>query len=781
MKKILLFAAVSVALSASAEVLTPAQALERVRQVTELTDNGAVRRMTARNAAVAIPVRTVSSAAGLPQLYLFADGENGLMIVSAESESEALMGYTDSYSPDQQVPPALEYMISCYAAEIEAVRAGVVTYAAESVFDLNSPAISPICTTRWDQGAPYNAMCPMLNGQRSVTGCVATAMAQVLKTYEYPEKCSGGTFSYFWEENNTTLSMNFNEVTLDWADMGDRYTAEESAPAVAELMKAVAYSAQMGFSPYASGAHGIDMAVGLIRNFDYDCTLTYERREWYSLGEWHQKVYDVLASGHALYYDGVNPGYTSAHAFVVDGYQGDGLFHLNWGWGGMSDGYFRLTALDPAAQGIGGSTAGYDREQGAIFNMIPGGTTNVSDAPYVFFMTTGFRSARTTSKLNANTSFLASSGGGIYNCGPNTVEKFKLAVKFVKSTGEIFWFSSESLYGKCAPYSGVTGTFSCYLTDELTEGSYMVSPAVYNPTTGKYYDVKYPVGAGGTFGAEISGNTITFSTAQKSSLSAVEVTIPEVIYQNTPFEIKATLLNPGPEEYYGPVTVKLFKKGTSTEVAILGNVVVSAVPGEPVDAAAYFKLEGTSVAVGEYDLGMIDQYSNEVTERVAVTLEEEMPQGTPTCKSMRATNKAQDQLTFRMNLSCTGGMYINPVYVVLTEYGGSNVLTYFASPTVTLDPNGGIVSVYASCDFHQGTPGARYTAYPYYVYNGNIVQMGGSKISFYLEEPTSGIDNIEGGESAPVEYYDLGGRRVVEPKNGIYIRKQGSEVTKVVL
>ena len=471
----------------------------------------------------------------------------------------------------------------------------------------------------------------------------------------------------------------------------------------------------------------------------------------------------------------------SAHAFVVDGYQGDGLFHLNWGWGGMSDGYFRLTALDPAAQGIGGSTAGYDREQGAIFNMIPGGTTNVSDAPYVFFMTTGFRSARTTGKLNANVSFLASGGGGIYNCGPNTVEKFKLAVKFVKSTGEIFWFSSESLYGKCAPYSGVTGTFSCYLTDELTDGSYMVSPAVYNPTTGKYYDVKYPVGAGGTFGAEISGNTITFSTAQKSSLSAVEVTIPEVIYQNTPFEIKATLLNPGPEEYYGPVTVKLFKKGTSTEVATLGNVVVSAVPGEPVDVAAYFKLEGTSVAVGEYDLGMIDQYSNEVTERVAVTLEEEMPQGTPTCKSMRATNKAQDQLTFRMNLSCTGGMYINPVYVVLTEYGSNEVLTYFASPTVTLDPNGGIVSVYASCDFHQGTPGARYTAYPYYVYNGNIVQMGGSKISFYLEEPTSGIDNIEGGESAPVEYYDLGGRRVVEPKNGIYIRKQGSEVTKVVL
>lgn len=785
MKKILLTAAVAASLTAYAEVLTPAQALMRVEQSSEFLGNPTVRRMAARNTSTAMPLQTISSAAGVPQLYLFADGDNGLMILSAESEAEALVGYTDSYAPNQPIPPAMEYMLGCYAAEIDALRDGMVTYSANETFNLDSPEISPICTTKWDQGAPYNAMCPLLGGQRSVTGCVATAMAQVLKTYEYPKQCKGGNFSYSWEmNNNSNLSMNFDEVTLDWDEMADKYSSGESAPAVAELMKALGYASKMEYSPYASGTHGSDMAAGLVRNFDYDCTLSYELRSWYPLGEWLQKVYDVIAGGHPLYYDGANPDNSAAHAFVVDGYKGDGLFHLNWGWGGMSDGYFRLTALDPAAQGIGGSTAGYDREQGAMFNLIPGATTNSANAPLVFFMVTGFRTSQISGKVNSNIAFYAPGGGGIYNNGPVKVDRACLGVKFTKSTGETYYFHNSSTLSNIAPYSGVVCDFSCYVSNVITNGSYTVSPAVYNPTTAEYFDVRVPVGKGGTISADVTDGKIIFTNSSNATLTAEELVIPETIHQNTAFELSAKLTNPGKDDYYGPVVVKLYKTGTSTVAATLGNMVVSAGPGESVDIAAYFRLNGTSTPVGQYEVAMTDQNGSYISEHILVTVEAAVPKGIPACKSLRAVNKKQDELTFRLSLSCTGGKYVDPVYIMLTEYGKKDFIAQFASPVVTLDPDVGLTTLEFTCNFADGVPGARYTAYPYYIYDSvtnTVAQMQGSSISFYLEE-SSAIEDIDAdAAAAPVEYFDLEGRRVIEPKNGVYIRKQGSEVSKVVL
>lgn len=780
MKKLLLCATLAASLTASAEVLTPEQALLRLEESATQLNTPAVRRVTAQNAIVAMPVKTVSSAAGIPQLYLFNDGDNGLVLVSAESEVEPLLGFTDAYTPGTPLPPAMEYMMDCYAAEIEALRNDAVTYSAESTFDLNSPAIAPICTTKWDQGSPYNAMCPTLGGQPTYTGCVATAMAQVLKTYEYPAQCSGGSFSYHWGNNNSLLSMNFNDVVLDWDEMGDKYTASESAPAVAELMKAVAYSAQMGFGTGASGTHSYHMATGLVRNFDYDTTLSHEKREWYPLGQWQQMVYDVLKSGHGVYYDGANPDNTAAHAFVVDGYRGDGLFHLNWGWGGMSDGYFRLTALDPSAQGIGGSTAGYDRGQGAIFNMKPGAVTSADEAPLIFFMITGFKATKSTGKVNSEITFRAPGDGGLYNNGPNTVKKANPAVKFTKSTGEAYWFKSTGYMSNVAPYSGMKCNYSCYISD-LTDGTYTVSPAVYNPNTEEYFDVRYPIGMGGKFTAEVSGTSITFSSSVEATLVAEEVSIPDAISQNTPFELTARLTNPGNEDYHGPIYVQLYKPGSSTKTASLGAMVVSAAPGETVSLSAFFKLEGTSVSVGDYEIALLDQNNSPITDRISVTLEEEKPEGTPSCQSLRVTNKKQDQLTFRMSLKCTGGDYINSVYVVITEYGKNQVLTYFASPIVQLKSGASAKSVDIVCDFADGVPGARYKAYPYYNYrNQGLVQMGGSSVAFYLEEATA-IEEIEDNTTAPVEYFDLEGRRVNEPQNGIFIRKQGSSVSKVIL
>jgi len=118
--------------------------------------------------------------------------------------------------------------------------------------------LPPICKTKWNQNAPYNNLCPTVGTTNCVTGCVATAVAQVLKTYEYPTQCSGGTYSYTWTANNSqTLSLNYDEVTLDWANMLDTYDAsatDEQKNAVATLMKAVGYGVNMGYTTSESGA-----------------------------------------------------------------------------------------------------------------------------------------------------------------------------------------------------------------------------------------------------------------------------------------------------------------------------------------------------------------------------------------------------------------------------------------------------------------------------------------------------------------------------------------------
>ncbi len=736
MKKIFLCAALAASLTVSAEVLTPAQALMRLEQSSESQSNPAVRRMAARNVSAAMPVRTVSSDAGVPQLYLFADGNEGLMLLSAESEAESLIGYTDSYTPGDALPPALEYMMECYAAEIDALRAGEVTFSSTNAFNVNSPAISPICTTKWNQGAPYNALCPTLSGRTSVTGCVATAMAQVLKTYEYPQRCSGGSYSYSWRNGNKTLSLNFNDVELDWASMADSYGSNESAPEVAELMKAVGYAAQMNYSPDASGASGVLLAEGLVRNFDYDCTLSYECREWYPLAQWQQMVYDEIAGGHALYYDGANPDNTSGHAFVVDGYKSDGLFHLNWGWGGMSDGYFRLTALDPSAQGIGGSAAGYNRGQGAIFGLSPGATNSADEAPLVFFIQSDFKAAVTSAQLGTKVTFRGSkSDAGLYNNGPQTVKSVSPGVKFTKSTGEVFYFHDSSTIASDIPiYSGLYLSAKC-LIDGLPEGDYQVTPAVYNPNTREYFDVRYSIGTGAVSKANVTGTTVTFTLGEIVVPLVQDFVIPDVLHLRTSFEISAKFVNYYEEEYHGPVYAMLLPVEEYSVAAQMGTVIVSVASGEEYEFSSYFKIDSTTLALGEYDAVLVDKNSTIISGRKRVTVAEQAPVGVPKCTSIRVTDKHQDQLTVSVKIKSQGGTYANPVYVVFTEYGKNESVAYYPSPMVCVE-NGATATVDVVCNFVEGVPGAKYTAYPFYLDQDNYLQqITGNAASFTLEEP----------------------------------------------
>ncbi|MDE7336039.1 MAG: C10 family peptidase, partial [Muribaculaceae bacterium] len=347
----LLLAASLIALGAQAEALSPVEALARV-------GSGAARRIAARSVNVQ-PELTVARHSEVPELYVFAPAEGGLLILSADSDAPALLGYSENFVAGEQLPPALEMMLEGYAEEIDAIRTGAEPGSASRSGSDDFKAISPICKTVWNQLAPYNEQTPVINGTQSPTGCEATAMAQVLKVYEYPAKCTGGTFTY--QMSGQTMSINFDDVTLDWANMLNTYSGSKdpavNRTAVATLMKALGYCAKTTYRASSSSAATSIMAAGVVKFFNYDDATIALDRNWFQPAQWEQMVYDELAAGYPVLYSGSNS--SGGHAFVVDGYKGDGLYHVNWGWGGISDGYFLLTSLDPQQQGVGGSTAGY--------------------------------------------------------------------------------------------------------------------------------------------------------------------------------------------------------------------------------------------------------------------------------------------------------------------------------------------------------------------------------------------------------------------------------------
>lgn len=208
--------------------------------------------------------------------------------------------------------------------------------------------VEPLVSSHWDQGTPYNNFCPTKNGQRSVTGCVATALAQVLRYHRYPENGEGSLSKNYF---GNTYTANYGETTYDFDNMLDDYFygsyTSEQAKAVATLMLHCGLAVNMDYSPSGSGAYSDVAAQGMRRYFGITTAECHNRSD-YNTPEWKNLIYAELAAGHPMYYSGIDAlSYDGGHAFVCDGYNEKGLLHINWGWSGKDDGYFNMDLLNP--------------------------------------------------------------------------------------------------------------------------------------------------------------------------------------------------------------------------------------------------------------------------------------------------------------------------------------------------------------------------------------------------------------------------------------------------
>ena len=331
-----------------------------------------------------------TSASADAYYYVFNVGEQqGFVIVSGDDRTEEILGYADSGSfAEENMPDNMRAWLEGYQDQMRWMDEHNYQPGNTAPKRLSGDEKGPLLSTTWDQDEPYNNNCPKFQNtsELCVTGCVATAMAQVLAYYglnESVRKPAGTTKvipAYECSTNWTGYGhMSVAEkpiTTFDWANMLTSYSGtstDAQKAAVAKLMEYCGASVQMNYGNVANGGSGAnsgDVAPALRNYFAFDAT--YVERQNYSLTSWEDLIYSELVAERPVYFSGHSSG--GGHAFVVDGFK-DGLFHVNWGWGSHCDGYFVLSILNSGDNsGIGASTSndGYSFSQAAIIGVKPG-------------------------------------------------------------------------------------------------------------------------------------------------------------------------------------------------------------------------------------------------------------------------------------------------------------------------------------------------------------------------------------------------------------------------
>ena len=342
---------------------------------------------------------TVAAAGQVSGLYLFnVSNDGGFVIVSNDDATTPILGYGERGNIDTaNMPDNMRAWLQGYADEI----AWLQTQTAQSPQNKaprnpqyqalrresedpepsgwtpgnTKTDITPLLTTKWNQGAPYNDLCPT----DCATGCVATAMAQVMYYTETVTHSNATTTTtaeipgYTTRNGSYTLPAISAGSTINWSAMTTTYgsgSTVDAENAVATLMQYCGYAVKMNYGP-SSGAYTYDVVTALKNYFGYAGTVTYVIRSFYTYANWTDLIYNELSQGRPVMYAGQSVG--GGHEFVCDGYKYDegDLFHINWGWGGSSDGYFVLSALNPEDQGIGGSSSndGYHYGQEAVIGI----------------------------------------------------------------------------------------------------------------------------------------------------------------------------------------------------------------------------------------------------------------------------------------------------------------------------------------------------------------------------------------------------------------------------
>lgn len=304
--------------------------------------------------------------------YVFNADDGGFVIVGADSRQRDVLAYCTEGSFDAtDMPCGLTALLEQYNREYESLGNSSSVLKAPSLAPahIQTQSVRPLIKTEWDQLVPYNNYCPTdpSNNKRCYTGCVATAMAQVMYYFRYPSSPADSVVSYvsdYDDNRKISLTKRLSTIPLNWSNMLQVYKnvsyTNAQGNAVANLMYAAGLSVQMSYSSQASSAFCPDEAYALSHFFGYNDNVQYLRQKYFTSEAWIRLIEEELKAGRPVLYSGHSEpdddGKSSGHAFVVDGMDSEGRCHVNWGWSGKyqktdtgANIYYALSSFKPGS------------------------------------------------------------------------------------------------------------------------------------------------------------------------------------------------------------------------------------------------------------------------------------------------------------------------------------------------------------------------------------------------------------------------------------------------
>lgn len=301
-----------------------------------------------------------------PYYVYNADGDKGFVIISGDDRAKKILGYSDKGSFDfENLPPQLSAMLDEYAAQLSLLSDNGKTDKSwsQDVSAHSSEDGILLETANWGQDYPYNVLCPIKDGVQAPAGCVATAMAIVMKYHNWPENGRNK-----WTFRHAGISVDFSQSHYNFGAYLNQYEPDTELTPDVRNMAQLIHDAGLALNTYytknASSANPVLMGYLLMRFFRYSPECHNLIRKDYTDSQWKAFINDNLNKRLPIVYSEAN--YEVGHTFVIDGYKGD-LYHVNWGWDGRLNGYFALEALNPS----GLENASYDYEQSMIVNIKP--------------------------------------------------------------------------------------------------------------------------------------------------------------------------------------------------------------------------------------------------------------------------------------------------------------------------------------------------------------------------------------------------------------------------
>lgn len=765
------------AVTATAETLTPTEALLRAQS--SIPQSLKAKMPALRSAKSAELVYTVAdSLTAEPAVYAFNQGglDDGFVIVSADDRAVPLLGCSETgcIDPDN-MPPALEYWLWRYQQQIK--NAPNRRTPAHWPGNFGRPVrqdVDPLCSTKWDQDAPYNNSCPKVGTTSTFTGCVATAMAQVMKFWEYPTKGTG-SHSYTW--NKKSLSMTFSNTTFDWANMLDVYSANSytttQGTAVATLMKACGYSTDMGYGTDGSGTATGLVIPAMIDYFGYDSGAYFSYASIYSLIGWEDKMYgqlyDTVAKqpGHPVQMSGSNP--TGGHSFVCDGIRMSCQFHFNWGWGGMSNGWFMMSALDPDAQGIGGSAAGYNDTTGACFDIFPTPSTgatapkqNLMECPYPLYPEVDTSGNLIIKGFFTNTGAYAEMPAQSYIRIYATENKQGGTTTNLMNIG-VDGLPQGSLYPK------LTINASQYFSN-LSDGIYVIELVFCDYSNQQQWMMPVPYTQQGYILVQIQSHKATAALAPvtwQPSVTNIESQTPYYCGHN--FTVVPTVHSDADDVMTANLVLGIVSGTDQTQLVCNGYTMSCELyPGDNTFTVNESLPAAAQVPPGNYYLcymwsegNIFDSTNgsypiiNKISDFYPITILADpgtpnTVNGTSGIQNSQAVdwcgmkidytiiNGTQTQAP-RMNTAraaATTGLFDRPLRFRIYEYGTTNLLTELQSPIVYV-PNGQTVSGTFETKWEDATPATQYTGKVFYAGTDNYLHQLGNTFNFKTAGTTS--------------------------------------------